>query len=186
MSSRRCEHSAHGVPAVLARIRDEVRELADTLWAARTGVELMDIVAEAETLKSALDAVVLGAVRELDVTDAPKKSGWTSTQDFITSIAGGTKHTGPALVRLANAVDQPTMAPVGEALRDGWLSTAKAHVVERAVDTLPRKPELRAAGVQALLVEAKALDATDLKKVANRLLPIIDPSGDERRDEKAL
>jgi hypothetical protein len=186
MSSQHYEDTDHGVPAVLARVRDEVRELADTLWAARNGDELMDIVAEAEALKSAVDAVVLGAVRELDVTNAPKKFGWASTQDFVTSIAGGTKHTGPALVRLANAVDQPSMASVGEALRDGWLSTTKAHVIERAVDALPGSAGLRAKGVQSLLGEAKALDATELKKVANRLLSIIDPSGDERRDEKAL
>ena len=69
-------------------------------------------------MKSAVDAVVLGAVRELDVTNAPKKFGWASTQDFVTSIAGGTTHTGPALVRLANAVDQPSMASVGEAWRN--------------------------------------------------------------------
>ena len=46
MSSQHYEDTDHGVPAVLARVRDEVRELADTLWAARNGDELMDVVAE--------------------------------------------------------------------------------------------------------------------------------------------
>ena len=41
-------------------------------------------------------------------------------------------------------------------MRDGWLSTAKAQVIERAVDALPGNPDLRARGVQVLLAEAKA------------------------------
>ena len=145
-----------GVPAELARIRTQVRDLADTLWAARSTDELMDTVAEIEALKSTLEAVELGVVRELDATNAVKTAGWASTQDFVTTVAGGHKGTGPATVRLATAVDQPLLAPVGEAMRDGWLSTAKAHVIERAIDALPGDPDLRARGVQVLLDEAKA------------------------------
>ncbi len=37
-----------------------------------------------------------------------------------------------------------------------------------------------------LLSEAKSLDATELRRVARRLLTIVDPEGDERRDERAL
>ena len=40
--------------------------------------------------------------------------------------------------------------------------------------------------MQALLAEAKALDATELRKVGNRLASIVDPDGEERRDEQAL
>ena len=111
-----------GVPAELAQIRHQVRGLADTLWAARGADELMDTITEIEALKSTLDGVELGVVRELDATNAVKTAGWASTQDFVTTIAGGHKGTGPATVRLAAAVDQPLLAPVGEALRDGWLS----------------------------------------------------------------
>ena len=125
-------------------------------------------------------------VRELDATNAVKTAGWASTQDFVTTVAGSHKGTGPAIVRLAAAVDQPLLAPVGEALRDGWLSAAKAQVIERAIDTLPGNPDLRARGVQVLLGEAKALDATDLKKLTRRLLSVVDPDGEDRRDEQAL
>ena len=175
-----------GVPAELAQIRHQVRGLADTLWAARGADELMDTITEIEALKSTLDGLELGVVRELDATNAVKTTGWASTQDFVTTIAGGHKGTGPATVRLAAAVDQPLLAPVGEALRDGWLSTAKAQVIQRAVDTLPGNPDLRARGVQVLLGEAKALDATDLKKLTRRLLTVVDPDGEDRRDEQAL
>ena len=68
-------------------------------------------------------------------------------------------------------------------MADGWLSTAKAHVIHRAVENLPGNPETRRAGVQALLAEAKALDATELRKVGNRLASIVDPDGQDRRDE---
>jgi hypothetical protein len=186
MTSQLTEHRDHGVPAALGRMRDEVRELAETLWAARSRAELMEAVAEVESLKSTLDALELGMVRELDATDAVKPVGWTSTQDFLTAVAGGTKHTGPAMVRLATALDSPLLAPVAEAIGDGWLSTAKAQVIERAIEGLPGNPDLRARGVQALLSEAKALDATELKRLTNRLLAMIDPSGEDRRDERAL
>ena len=94
-------------------------------------------------------------VRELEATDAVKPIGWASTQDFLTSVAGGHKGTGPAVVRLAKAISEPLYAPLGEAMADGWLSTAKAQVIHRAVETLPGNPEVRAAGVQALLAEAQ-------------------------------
>ena len=104
----------------------------------------------------------------------------------MTHTTGGHKGTGPAVVRLATAVAEPTMAPVAEALRDGWLSTTKAHVIERAVDRLPGDPDLRARGAQVLLADAKRLDASELRKVALHLVTVVDPDGDERRDEQAL
>ena len=122
--------------------------MVETLWAARDRVELMDTVAEIEALKSTLDAVQLGVVRELEATSAAKAVGCASTQDFVTAVAGGDKGTGPATVRLADAVDRPLLAPVGVALAEGWLSTAKAQVIERAVDALPGDPELRARVVE--------------------------------------
>ncbi len=186
MDSRPDEHRDRGVPAALAQMRGEVRGLAETLWAARDRAELMDTVAEIEAVKSTLDALQLGVVRELEATSAVKAVGWASTQDFLTAIAGGHKGTGPATVRLAAAVDRPLMAPVAEALGDGWLSTAKAQVIERALDALPGDPDLRTRGVQFLLTEAKALDATELRKLTRRLLTVLDPDGEDRRDERAL
>ena len=175
-----------GVVAVLDRVRREVRGLSQTLWAARARGELMDGVAAIEALKSTLDAVELAMVRELDATGAVKPAGWASTQDFVTAVAGGHKGTGPATVRLASAVEEPVLAPVAEAMADGWLSTAKAHVIERAIDTLPGVRDVRERGVTFLLGEAKALDATELKKLARHLISVVDPDGEERRAEREL
>jgi hypothetical protein len=186
MTSQQHNPLPTGVPAVLERVRREVRELTSTLWAARSADEKMDTVAEIEALKSTLTAIELQVVRELDATHAVTPLGWASTQDFVTTIAGGHKGCGPATVRLAEAVDTPLLAPVGEALADGWLSTAKAHVIERAIDTLPGDPEVRTRGVQVLLDEAKRLDATELRRAARHLAAVIDPDGQERLAEKAL
>jgi hypothetical protein len=175
-----------GIAAVLAHVRRQIHQLTDTLWAARTPAELMDAVAEIEALKATLDAIELAAVRELDATHAVKPLGWASTQDFVTTIAGGHKGTGPGTVRLAHALDTPLLSPVGEALADGWLSTPKAQVIERAIDTLPGDTDTRARGVQVLLDEAKRLDATELRKVARRLVEVVDPKGQQRLAEREL
>ena len=74
----------------------------------------MDTVTEIEALKSTLDALELGVVRELDATSAVKAVGWASTEDFVTAVAGGHKGAGPATVRLAAAVDQPCSHPSGK------------------------------------------------------------------------
>jgi hypothetical protein len=172
--------------AELAGMRSRAAEIVDTLWAAREGGELMEVVAEVEALKATLDALELPVVRELEATGVVKSVGWASTQDFLTHVCGGHRGSGPAIVRLAAAAGESELAHIAEAMRDGWLSTAKAHVVERAIDRLPGKADVRARGVQVLLADAKRLDASELKRVAAHLVSVVDPDGDARRDEKAL
>ncbi len=180
------EAPERGLPAVLERIRGEVAGLAGTLFAARPSPELMDTVAAIESLKATLEALELGVVAELEASGAVIGSGWASTADFVTHVSGGSKGTGPAMVRLAVAAAEPLLAPVATALGDGWLSGQQARVIERAVDALPGDVGLRARGVEVLLSEAGSLDATELRRVARRLLTIVDPEGDDRRDEQAL
>ena len=173
-------------PRVLARIRHHVAELASTLWAARPGAELMETVAEIEALRSTLDALELAVLVELEATGAAKTAGWASTQDFTTYTAGGHRGHGPATLRLARATTDPVLAPVAEAMADGWLSATKAHVIARGIETLPGNPALRARGVSVLLDHAKALDATELRHLTRRLTNLVDPDGEERREERAL
>lgn len=177
---------AAGVPRVLAGLRSQVHDLAQTLWAARDRAELMATVTEVEALKASLDALELGVVRELEATAAVKTVGWASTPDYVTHAAGGHRGTGPAVLRLAEAVAGSVLAPVGDALAEGWLSTTKAQVIRRAIETLPGDPDLRGRAVGLLLTEAKALNATELRALTRHLLTLLDPEGDERRDERAL
>ena len=177
---------AGGVPAELATMRQHIQELAHTMWAARDRGEVMDTVVEIESLKSTLDALELGVVGELEATGAVKDLGWASTADFLTAVAGGHKGCGQAMVKLATAVAEPLLAPVGTAMSDGWLSTAKAQVIRHAIDDLPGNVKVRKRGVEVMLTEAKALDATELRKVARYLVSRIDPDGDERRAKREL
>ena len=175
-----------GVAGVLTRMQRRVQELTDTLWAARDSVELMDAVAALEALRSSLDGLELSMVRELEDTQAVKPVGWASTQDFVTAVAGGHKGAGPAVVRLGQAVATPLFTPVGKAMNDGWLSTAKAHVILRAIDHLPGDGDIRRRGVEAMLEAARGLDATELRKVGTRLVSIVDPEGEAAVEEKEL
>ena len=175
-----------GAPGLVAEASRAIGGLFHVLWAARAAGEKLETVAAIEELKSRLDAVELQVVADLEATKAPETLGWASTKDFLTAITGGHKGSGPAMVRLAEALDQPVLAPIAEALGDGWLSTTKAHVVERTIDRLPLGEELRARGVQTMLDEAKRCDASDLRKIGRRLIEVIDPDGVERRDQQAM
>ncbi len=163
-----------------------VEGLFDVLWAARSAGEKMDTFAAIESLKSTLDAVGLAVLHDFEATRGPEELGWASTRDFATAVSGGHKGSGPAAVRLAEAFQEPVMAPVAEALRDGWLSTLKAQLIERLIQDLPSSAEVRHRGVQVMLDEAKRLDASDLRKAGRRLVEVVDPDGAERREEKAL
>jgi hypothetical protein len=177
---------AGGVPAVLLDMRHQVSELAQTMWAARRGEELMDTVTEIESLKSSLEALELDVVSELEATRTVKPMGWASTQDFVTAVAGGHKGSGSAVVRLAKAVESALFAPVREALADGWLSVPKAQVVVRAVEHLPGHPEVRRRAVSVLLDEAKRLDASELRRSGRHLVARVDQDGEARREEQEL
>ena len=167
-------------------MRGEAGRLAATLWAARPPAELMETVAQLEGLRATLDGLELTVVAELEATGAVKSAGWASTQDFLTHTAGAHRGAGSAMVRLARATADPVLAPVGDALTAGWLSAVKAHVIVRAVDTLPGDPDVRTRAVELLLREAARLDATELGVATRHLTSLVDPEGDARREERAL
>ena len=126
-----------GAPGVVLEATGSIDTLFQVIWAARGSGEKMDTYAVIEALKSKLDAVLVEVLRDLDVSKGAEALGWASAKDFATSVSGGHKGSGPAAVRLAEAFERPVMAPVAEAMRDGWLSTAKAQVIERSIEQLP-------------------------------------------------
>ena len=177
---------ACGVVAELDEVRRILRGLQGVLWAAQSPGDLMETVAVVEELKSQADAIEFAAIAELEATKGVHALGWASTKDFVTAVGGGHKGSGPAAVRMAEAFGTPVYAPVAEAMADGWLSRAKANVIERAIDALPVSSDVRIRGVQVLLEEAKRLDASELRQVGRRLIETVDPDGTERREERAM
>ena len=73
-----------------------------------------------------------------------------------------------------------------KALRSGRISWAQAEVIVAALDRLPVKRSLRAEGERRLLREAPKVNATELAALGNRLLAVLDPDGEDKRDERAL
>jgi len=176
---------SYGLPAELEAVHRRVVELGETLVAARTGDELAETVAVIEELKASLDALELKVVAQLEATGALRALGWASTKDFCTAVSGGHRGSGSALVHLAEDLQTARFARVAAALRDGWLSTAKAVVITRAVNHLPSTAD-HDKGVQVLLDEATRLDASDLRRVGRHLLRVIDPDGEDAHDERVL
>jgi hypothetical protein len=165
--------------------RGHVAGLRDTLWAARTPVDLLDTVTALERLRSTVDAVLLGVLAEIDATGAARAEGWSSTQDFYTAVSGTRAGTGRAVLALAKAVSTDRAA-TGTALADASISRTQAQVITTAIDRLPVNPALRDAAEQVLLDDARTRDATELTRTADHVLERLDPDGVERRDEQAL
>ena len=170
--------------AVLRVVRETVTDLSEVLWAARPAAELLETVRQIERLRSALDAVQLQVVAELDATDGVRAEGWGSTPDFLTAVTGGRKGAGKATVSLAAAVTTDRTV-VGDALAAGRISRTQAQVIVRAIDQLPVNPRLRAAAEALLIDEARTRDASELEAVGKHVLERLDPDGTERRDERA-
>jgi hypothetical protein len=170
---------------VVGDARAGLAGLLDTLWAARTRVELLDTATALERLRSTLDAVLLQVVAEIESTGAARSEGWSSTADFCTAISGGRAGSGRATVALAKAVTGDRAA-IGTALAAGAISRTQAQVILTAVDRLPVKPPLRLAAEGVLIDEAATRDATELARAGAHVLERLDPDGAERRDERAL
>jgi hypothetical protein len=69
--------SSHRTPTgpaqVLVEVVASVRDLADTLWSARSDDDLVETVLQVRALRSALAAVEAGALVEADVRDMAKR-----------------------------------------------------------------------------------------------------------------
>jgi hypothetical protein len=171
---------------VLESARVQVALLGDGLTTALLDEELVEGLAELQTLKGEVAALEARLLAEADVRElARKKLHWGSTSDWFTHLAGLTRREGRRAV--AHAQQLVTERPATlEALRCGETSPAQAGVICDAVDTLPSSPALRARGEQVLLEESRRLNATELARTARHLAEVVDPDRAERRDEAAL
>ena len=71
-------------------------------------------------------------------------------------------------------------------MADGWLSTAKAHVILRAIEHLPGNPEIRERGVQVCSTRPRGSMPPSCARPAGTWSSVVDPDGQARREEKEL
>lgn len=171
---------------VVADAGAQLGSLDETLWAARTPVELVGTVEELEALRSHLAAVEASVLAELEARKIAKSHlGWGSTADWLTHLAGTHRGQGRRIVRQATSLVGEQTATLA-ALREGAVSPEQASVICEAIDQLPTNPTIRRDAETLLVAEAGRLNATDLTKAARHLILVIDPDRAERDAEKAL
>src|SRR4051794_6846852 len=171
---------------VLADAVAAVRELAETLWSARSDDELVEVVAQLGRLASAAAAVEAGAVVEVDARDlAKQKLHYASTGDWLTHVGGLRHGEGKHRVRQAQALCGP-MTRTRDALVAGSVSPAQAQVIVGSVDDLPPGEGARRRGEKVMLRHATSLNASELARAGRHLVEVVDPDGVDRRLEAAL
>src|SRR3954447_15617247 len=171
---------------VLADAVAAVRELAETLWSARSDDELVEVVSLVQQASSALAAVEAGAVVEVDARGLAKdRLHYASTGDWLTHLGGLRHGEGKKRVRQAQALCR-AMTRNRDALVAGVVSPAQAEVIVRSVDDLPPGEWARRRGEKVLIRQAGHLNASQLARAARPLVGVAAPDGAERRLEAAL
>ena len=151
-----------------------------------TGSEVRELVIAVQQARTCLDAVLSGLAGCADDMGLPKDDGATSATTWLSNLTNITKGQAAQLVRLARVTSDSTAA-TRAAWAAGHLSTEQAAVIMTAVDALPDWcGEVERGDAEAHLVALAAdhpLD--DLRRLANRVLEVIDPDGaDEALGEK--
>ncbi len=171
---------------VLARVRSEVAELAELLWAAQADGEVVDVVTEVARLTATLAAVQAAAVAEVEARDlAKKRLHFGSTGDWLTHLCGLRRGEGRRLVRRAVAVTGP-LERTRTRMVAGTVSPEQADVIVRSVADLPGAAHLRRRAEKTLVRYATRFDATDLARTGRHLLAVVDPDGTDRKLEAQL
>ena len=162
-----------------------LHDLHGTLWGARPAAELLGAKRELERVRAQLAAIDAELSCEIAATNAAASEGWASAKDYLTLVAGGPRGAGGRLLRTGRALTTDRELTL-QALREARISPEQAEVIVAAVDRLPMKPSLRERAERLLLADAERLDATELEKAGAHILAVVDPDGEEKRDERAL
>ena len=171
---------------VLARVRSEVAELDELLWAARGDGDVVEVVAEIARLTATLAAVQAAAVSEVEARDlAKKRLHFGSTGDWLTHLCGLRRGEGRRLVRRAVALTGP-LERTRAWMVAGTVSPEQADVIVRSVADLPGAAHLRRRAEKTLVRYATRFDATDLARTGRHLLAVVDPDGTDRNLEAQL
>ncbi|NRQ50658.1 HNH endonuclease signature motif containing protein [Aeromicrobium stalagmiti] len=153
-----------------------------------TGAEVREVTRAVLQARTALDALASRLAGCAEGMGLPKDDGATSTTAWVAAQTGISKGEASRLVALARVSTDHTEA-TRTAWANGQISTDQAKVIMEAVDALPDwvddEPRTDAEAHLLRLAAEHTLD--DLRRLANRVLEVIDPDGaDEALGKKVL
>jgi hypothetical protein len=158
---------------------------ADEVWTA-SSADLVGVLHAAEAAASAVSAVQLSAVREIDVRGIATADGQASTAAWLgkklTLVAGEAK------ARVENAAMLAVKAPATmAALTDGQLNPDQARAIAKGLARIePHASAEEFAQAEEFLRTAYTdSHAGHIARAAERLQAALDPDGDPQRKEKA-
>src|SRR4051812_36947949 len=143
-----------------------------------TDAEIRELTRTVHRTRAGLDELAARLAAAVDDRDIARDDGCTSTTAWLAHRAGVSKSEAAKLVSLGRLVDDEV-----ETTRVAWaageLSTEQAGIIIRAIDTLPEwiGPEERHDAQTTLLAYASQFAADDLRRLANRIVEVIDPDG---------
>ncbi len=146
-----------------------------------TDAELREMTRAAAGAVSGLQALLTRLAGAAESRALPREDGSGSTTAWLASTTGVARREASKLVALSRLDDSR-----GTATRDAWasgdLSTEQASIILKALDQLPDwfVAEQHDDAETTLLEHAREFTADDLRRLANRIVEVVDPvSADE-------
>lgn len=159
-------------------MRDDVSEVE--AWS-HTDAEIREILKSSTAMISALQAMNARLTGAAEDRALPREDGSASTVAWLASTTGIARREASRLVKLSR-LDATRGLATREAWSSGAVSTEQASIILTALDQLPDwfVAEQHDDAETTLLEHAKEFAADDLRRVANRIVEVVDPdSADE-------
>lgn len=163
-------------------ILDQLSSLTDDAAAVEpwslTAAELREVAVAVQRARTGLDALASRLVGAADCMGLPSEEGAASTSAWFANLTGVSRAEAGRLLGLSRVTTSNT-----EATRAAWaagsISTDQAGVIMRAIDGLPDwcGDEERGDAEAHLIRLAGDYNLDDLRRLANRVIEVIDPDG---------
>lgn len=156
---------------------EAARALVDSPWGQVEEADALEVTAVIATARALLDASLLRAAEQVEVTGAAIGAGWAGTKDFVTHVTGGHKGSGGGLMRAAEKLSG--LPRVREALDSGAITLPQARAIADKAHGLTKVSGLREPVADGLLELAltQGLDASGLQRAFPDVLREVDPEG---------
>jgi hypothetical protein len=157
----------------LERLRGELRELE--AWSL-TDAELRSVTVEIQRTIASLTETAVRMAGAAEDRALPREDGNTSTVAWLASQTGMARREASRLVKLSR-LDATRGLATREAWSSGEVSTEQASIILTALDRLPDwfVAEQHDDAEETLLGHAREFAADDLRRLANRIVEVVDP-----------